>query len=233
MILAWPLTVSRGTMFVSYDRMKTMQDSVTQAPTATTVLEDLTIPPNGHWGRRLAAGDHLRLVDIEGQQAVDFLCYDADRPEIRYNAADTMKLHGSIYLTKGARIMSDMGYPLMTLLEDSCGYHDTLAGCCSKEINKIRYGVDDTPNCRDNFLSALAEFSLGKKDIVANINFFMYVPVQASGDVTIAEGVSKPGDHVDLRADTDVIAVLSNCPQENNPCSGLKPTAIQVTVYRP
>ena len=195
-------------------------------------LVDEVIPPGGHWGRRMARGEVLRIVDLEGRQAVDFLCYQAERPEERYNAADTMKVAGSIFIGRGTRLLSDMGDTLMTVVEDTVGRHDTIGGCCSKESNRLRYGVDDTPNCRDNFLAALKPFGLGKRDVVANINFFMNVPVEPNGSMAIADGLSRPGDYVELRAETDVIAVLSNCPQTRNPCNGYNPTPIRVVVWR-
>jgi hypothetical protein len=194
------------------------------------MIEDRVIEPGGHWSRVLRRGETLSLVDLEGQQAVDFLCYNATRPEERYNAADTMKIARSIFLTKGVVLLSGLANPLMTIVEDTCGFHDTIGGCCSSEINLLRYGVPNTPNCRDNFLAALKPFGLGIKDIVTNVNFFMYVPVAPAGGMAIADGRSKPGDHVLLRAEMDVIAALSNCPQMYNPASGGKPTPIRVTV---
>ena len=194
------------------------------------MIEDVVVAPGGHWGRVLTQGQTLRIVDLEGQQAVDFLCYNAARPEERYNAADTMKLAGSIFVTKGAGLYSGLGRKLFTVVEDTCGFHDTIGGCCSSEINELRYGVKDTPNCRDNFLRALESFGLGKKDIVANVNWFMYVPVEGDGTMAIIHGPSKPGDYVELRAEVDVIAVLSNCPQIYNPANAYKPTPIRVQV---
>jgi hypothetical protein len=195
------------------------------------VLEDRTLPPNSPWGRILTRGQMLRIVDLEGCQAVDFLCYNAKNPEERYNAADTMKLAGSIFLGSGVSLYSDMGNKLLTVVQDTCGFHDTIGGCCSAESNLLRYGVKGTPNCRDNFLKALSQFGLGKKDIVANINFFMYVPVEPDGKMAIVRGRSKPGDFVDLRAEMDVIAALSNCPQVHNPANAFNPTPIRVIVW--
>jgi hypothetical protein len=195
------------------------------------VLEDRTLPPNSPWGRILKRGQMLRIVDLEGCQAVDFLCYNAKNPEERYNAADTMKLAGSIFLGSGVSLYSDMGNKLLTVVQDTCGFHDTIGGCCSAESNLLRYGVKGTPNCRDNFLKALSQFGLGKKDIVANINFFMYVPVEPDGKMAIVRGRSKPGDFVDLRAEMDVIAALSNCPQVHNPANAFNPTPIRVIVW--
>ena len=199
--------------------------------TATgTVLEELTIPANGHWGRVLRAGQTLRIVDLQGKQAVDFLCYNAQDPSERYNAADTMKYAGTIFLTTGHGVYSDMGRRLFTIVADTCGRHDTIGGCCSAESNEVRYTVPGTPSCRQNFLHALAPFGLGKKDIVANLNWFMNVPVGPDGAMGIVDGLSKPGDYVELRAEMDVLAVVSNCPQTRNPCNGFNPTPIRVIV---
>src|SRR6266571_3471802 len=170
------------------------------------IIEDRVIPPGEVWARVVASGQVLRIVDLEGNQAVDFLCYNATSPEERYNAADTMKYAGTIFLTKGHGIYSDMGRRLFTIVEDTCGR---------------------------NFLRALAPFGLGKKDIVTNLNWFMNVPVHSDGAMAIVEGLSRPGDHVDLRAEMDTLAVISNCPQTRNPCNGFKPTPIRVMVQPP
>jgi uncharacterized protein len=197
------------------------------------VVDDRVLAPGAEWAGLVRAGQVLRIVDLEGRQAVDFLCYRADDPSERYNAADTMKVAGTIFLTTGHGLYSDLGRRLFTIVADTCGRHDTIGGCCSAESNRLRYGVDGTPNCRDNFLRALARFGLGKKDIVANVNFFMNVPVEADGAMAIADGYSKAGDHVDLRADTDVLVAVSNCPQVHNPCNGGRPTPIRLVTYEP
>ena len=194
------------------------------------VIEDVVIPAEGTWTRVMAPGEVLRIVDLEGKQAVDFLCYNAKNPEERYNAADTMKYAKTIFLTKGHGIYSDMGNRLFTIVDDTCGRHDTIGGCCSAESNEFRYGVKGTPSCRANFLKALAPYGLGKKDIVANLNWFMNVPVEPDGTMGIVDGRSRPGDHVDLKAEMDVLAVISNCPQTRNPCNGFNPTPIRVVV---
>jgi len=197
------------------------------------VVEDCVVAAGQPWGRVLETGERLRLIDLEGRQAVDFLCYNADNPWERYNAADTMKIGGKLWLERGSSIYSDMGNVLFTVVDDTVGRHDTVGGCCSAESNRVRYGVWPTPNCRDNFIVILSKFGLGKKDIVANINFFMYVPIGRNGAFAIEEGRSKPGDHVELEARMRVLAVLSNCPQKYNPASGGNPTPIRVVVWRP
>jgi urea carboxylase-associated protein 1 len=197
------------------------------------VIEDTVVAPGGHWSRVIERGNILRIIDLEGCQAVDFLCYSAKDPSERYNAADTMKIAGSIFLGAGTALYSGLGSKLFTILADSCGFHDTIGGCCSSESNFVRYGKRDTPNCRDNFLRALAPFGLGRKDIVANVNFFMYVPVTPDGAMAIVDGRSKPGDHVDLCAEMDALAVISNCPQVNNPANAYNPTPIRLIVAKP
>lgn len=188
------------------------------------------IPPGGRWSGVVRRGQTLRLVDLEGLQAIDFLCYNAEDPSERYNAADTMKINGSLFIGESTKIYSDMGNVLFTVTSDTCGMHDTIGGCCSKESNRVRYGVESGPNCRDNLLAGLRDHGLGKKDIVANINFFMYVPIGSGGEMAIAPGRSKPGDYVDLRAEMEVLAVLSNCPQVHNPANNYNPTPIQVEI---
>jgi urea carboxylase-associated protein 1 len=197
------------------------------------VVEDRTLPPGGDWAAVVRRGQRLRIVDLEGRQAVDFLCYNAADPAERYNAADTMKVAGTVFLTTGHGLYSDMGRRLFTIAADTCGRHDTIGGCCSAESNRLRYGVEGTPNCRDNFLRALARFGLGKKDIVANVNWFMNVPVQGDGTMAIVDGRSRPGDYVDLVAEMDVLAVVSNCPQIHNPCNGGRPTPIRLVIHQP
>jgi len=200
---------------------------------SNSILEDRVLPAGEEWSRVLAPGQILRIVDLEGYQAVDFLCYNAKDPAERYNAADTMKINGSIFIGKGAKIYSDMGNALFTVIEDSCGRHDTIGGCCSNEANRLRYGAKDGPNCRDNFVRALTRHGLGKKDIVANINFFMFVPVNPDGSMSVGldAGHSSAGDRVELRAETNVLAVLSNCPQIHNAVNNFNPTPISVTVF--
>ena len=197
------------------------------------VVDEQVLEPGEYWAKVMPKGVMLRIVDLEGKQAVDFLCYNAKDHSERYNAADTMKYAGTILLAKGHGIYSDLGRPLFTIVEDTRGRHDTIGGCCSIESNLFRYQVKDTPNCRDNFLRALGDFDLGKKDIVANINFFMNVPVQPDGGMALAEGLSVPGDYVDLRAEMDSLAVISNCPQTRNPVNGYDPTPIRVIVWEP
>ncbi|MEK9645914.1 MAG: DUF1989 domain-containing protein [Alphaproteobacteria bacterium] len=205
-----------------------------QAEIIGTIVEDTVIAARAGWSRVINAGEMMRIVDLEGKQAVDFLCWNAHDHEDRYAAADTMKINKTgIFLTAGTTLYSVGLTPLLTIVADSCGYHDTIGGCCSAELNKFRYGVENQTGCRENFLSEMAKYGMGKRDMAANVNFFMYVPVGKDGDMDMGPSISKPGDYVDLRADTDTLAVISNCPQINNPVNDFNPTPVRVIVWQP
>ena len=161
------------------------------------------------------------------------MCFDAADPSDRYNATNTIKVQGNIYIGNDTVLYSDRGAALFTIIADTCGRHDTIYGCCSEANNFLRYGVHDTPSCYANFREILARFKLDERSIVGNVNFFMSVPVLPNGSAGVADGVSQPGSYVELRAERDVLAVLSNCPQLHNPCNGYNPTPIQVVIYKP
>lgn len=197
------------------------------------VVSDEIVPAGRPWGRVIEQGDLLRIIDLEGQQAVDFLCYDAHDRGDRYSTMNTIKVQGSIYIGKGTVLYADSGAALFTVVEDTLGRHDTIYGCCSEANNFLRYGVRGTPSCYANFLEILDEFDLDRSAIVSNVNFFMQVPIEADGAAAIATEVSPPGSYVELRAERDVLAVLSNCPQMHNPCNGYNPTPVRVIVRQP
>jgi len=180
------------------------------------------------------AGQTLRLLDLEGNQAVDTLFYSAANPRERYDVQRTLRKQNRVYLTTGSVLYSNLGKPMLTISADTCGRHDTLGGACAQESNTVRYALDKRymHSCRDNFLRAsLHDGRLEKRDIGANINFFMNVPVTPEGGLTFEDGISAPGKYVELRAETDVIVLISNCPQLNNPCNGWNPTPAEVLVW--
>lgn len=179
-------------------------------------------------------GQTLRLQDCEGNQAIDTLFYSADNPQERYDPQRTLRRQGNAYLTSGTVLYSNLGNALMTLVADTCGRHDTLGGACAQESNSVRYALDlrYMHSCRDNFLCAcLHDGRLHKRDIGANINFFMNVPVTPEGALTFADGISAAGKYVDLYAHCNVMVLISNCPQLNNPCNGWNPTPAEVLVW--
>jgi uncharacterized protein len=196
---------------------------------------DVVHAPGEPWTHVIRAGERIRITDLEGTQAVDTLFYNAADPAERYSAADTVRAQGNIFLTTGSVLLSSRDRPLLEVVDDTCGRHDTVGGACSAESNTCRFGHHTRfmHNCRDNFLVGLARHGMGKRDLVPNINFFMHVPVTPAGRLDIVDGVSKPGDHVDLVAAMDVLAVISNCPQLNNPCNGWNPTPVGLTVWSP
>jgi urea carboxylase-associated protein 1 len=187
------------------------------------------------WTGELAAGETLRIVDLHGNQAVDTLFFDAHDYANRYSAVDTLREQGSAYLGLGSRLLGLDCVPLVTIVGDTCGRHDTLGGACSQESNVIRYGehTRHMHACRNTFLSEVLAWGRGldKRDLAANVNFFMNVPLTADGGLEFADGISAPGKYVELRADRDTLVLISNCPQLNNPCNGYDPTPVRLLVW--
>ena len=192
-------------------------------------------PAGEPWFTTLRAGQTVRIVDLEGNQAVDVIFYAAGDNTEHYSATDTLLRQGGIYLTTGSVLVSNLGRAMLTLVADTCGRHDTLGGACAAESNTVRYALQKKfmHNCRDNYLLALqnADVGLGKRDLVPNINFFMNVPVTADGQLTFADGISAPGKYVELRAEIDVHMLVSNCPQLNNPCNAYHPTPVEFVIW--
>ena len=200
--------------------------------TDRTVVHDEVVPARAPWSFVLPAGRHLQIIDVAGNQAVDCLFYNAADLTERYSAPDTISAQGNIFLTTGSVLRSNEGAALATIVADSCGRHDTLGGACSKESNTLRYGhhTKHQHACVENFLAEGAKWGLGKRDLVSNINWFMNVPVDPDGTLGIVDGVSAPGLTVELRAEIDLLVLISNCPQINNPCNGFDPTPFRAVV---
>ena len=196
-------------------------------------LADYTIAPRTPWSHVLRPGQVMRLIDVEGCQALDALFYNAADPSERYSAQDTIRVNGTPYLGLGTTLVSSEGRAMATLVADTCGRHDTIAGCCSCESNAIRFGEETRYQhaCRENFVLELARRGLARRDLVPNVNFFMNVPIDPTGEFTVVDGVSAPGSHVDLRAEMALLCVFSNCPQVNNPCNGFDPTPVRALVW--
>lgn len=194
---------------------------------------DHVIPARSPWSHLVKKGQHIRIIDSEGQQAVDTLFYRADKCDERYSAQDTLAEQGSAYITTGTQLISNEGNLMATVVADTSGDHDTSAGACSIEANTVRFGHQTRymHACRENFLIEIPKYGMSKRDIVSNINFFMNVPVLPDGELAIVDGMSKPGDYVEIRAEMDVICLISNCPQVNNPCNGFNPTPIRVLIW--
>jgi uncharacterized protein len=212
---------------------------------ALTTSLDQVVPAGEGWIGEVPAGGRLRIVDLHGNQAVDTLLYDAHDYANRYSAMDTVRAQAKVYLTTGSRLLSTGGDLLATIVEDTVGRHDTLGGACAKESNVVRYG-DHTRHqaaCRTTFLRQLERWNrsspapgqaapgrtpLSVRDLGHNINFFMNVPVTVQGGLSFEDGLSAPGKYVELQAERDILVLVSNCPQLNNPCNGYDPTPVRL-----
>jgi urea carboxylase-associated protein 1 len=201
----------------------------------STIVHDEVVEARAPWSLVVHTGEVLRIVDLGGNQAVDCVLFMAGDHSERYSAADTMAAQANIYLRVGTTLLSTERTPMMTIVASAVDHHDTIGGACSKESNTLRYGhhTYEQHACVENFLHEAGRHGLGKRDLQSNINWFMNVPVEADGSLGIVDGISAPGLWVDLRADADVLVVVSNCPQMNNPCNGFDPTPVRMIVTAP
>ena len=208
-----------------------MSDPALAGLPSSVVLDEI-IPARAPWDHLVRSGETLRILDLEGNQAVDFLMYAADDDSERYSAQDTIAAQRNIFLRAGSVLISSEGRPMAQIAATTVAYHDTIGGACSCESNTLRYGYHTKSQhaCVENFLLSNARHGRGKRDIVSNINWFMNVPVEPDGTLGIVDGISAPGMYVDLAMQMDVIAVISNCPQINNPCNGFNPTPVRVLI---
>ena len=210
------------------------------------ILESKLDPSQASFRQVVLAGDYfmhvvksgqtLRILDLEGNQAADTLFYSASDPSERYSALDTIREQGNIYLTAGTKLLSSECNEMLEIVADTCGRHDTLGGACATESNTVRYALEKKcmHACRDSWMLAGAEheeFGIGKRDITHNINFFMNVPVSPDGQLTFEDGISDAGKYVEMKALMDVIVLISNCPQLNNPCNAYNPTPVEVLIW--
>jgi uncharacterized protein len=196
------------------------------------------VPAGDYWIDTLELGQILRIVDVEGNQAADTLFFNAADVAERYSAVDTIREQRNVYLGCGTRLLSTGGNLMAQIVADTVGRHDTLGGACASESNTVRYALEKRTMhaCRDSYLLAVAEsdrLGLGKRDLSHNINFFMNVPVTVDGGLTFADGLSGPGQYVEMRAAMDLIVLISNCPQLNNPCNAYNPTPLEVLIWDP
>ncbi|TVZ38039.1 hypothetical protein P886_2390 [Alteromonadaceae bacterium 2753L.S.0a.02] len=198
--------------------------------------ESIVVPAGDYLLKKVLAGETLRITDLEGNQAADTLFYNADNIAERYSAMDTICEQGNVYLTAGTTLLSNFGNPLLEITADTCGRHDTLGGACATESNTVRYDLEKRcmHACRDSWMLAIGEnehLGLSKRDITHNINFFMNVPITAEGGLTFEDGISAPGKYVEMVAKMDVLVLVSNCPQLNNPCNGYNPTPVEIFIW--
>jgi uncharacterized protein len=198
-----------------------------------TAIYDQELAARQPWSRVIQKGQILRIVDLLANQAVDTLIYNAQDTSERYSAQDTIVRQGNIFITTGTQLISNEGNVMMTVIYDDCGKHDTVGGACSMESNSVRYGLHKKHlhACVENYLLELSKYEMNKRDLVSNINFYMNVPVSEDGTLEIVDGISEPGKMIELRAEMDVMVLISNCPQINNPCNAYNPTPVRLTVW--
>ena len=195
------------------------------------ILSEFVIPAREYASLTMKTGQTLRFVDMEGQQVPDVVCFNAADLSEELNLGNTLLINKRRELVEGNILYSILANPMMTITGYSNGTSYSYGPMCSEEVNRIRYGVACTRNCRDNFAMALAGWGFSARTIPNAFVPFMRVEVDADGAMEIREPTSKPGDYYDLRAEMDLVVGISNCPQERNPCNGWKPTPMGVIVY--
>jgi uncharacterized protein len=224
---------SEGTVFARDQRpIPQSSTSINSVINSNLILLDEKLPGGAYWYGVIKRGNTLRVTDLEGSHGVSMACYNADSPIERLNVADTAKIQFNAFLKKGMVIYSDMGRILFSITEDTNGYHDLFCGCSNAASNKAKYGEGDFNNSRNNFLKALGKKGLTRKDLMPNINLFSRVAVLPDGALKYVEGQEKPGSFVDLRAEMNVLVILSNCPHVLHPSTEYQPKSIQLTIWK-
>jgi urea carboxylase-associated protein 1 len=199
--------------------------------TSAKVKEEVIIPAKGKLGRLIKKGQMLQVIDLEGKQVMDLVCFSLERPSEKFWVANTAKLNNTPYLTTGHVLYSDYANKMLTIVEDTVGVHDMACGSCCAEIDLVRYGVKDHFGCMENLTEVLREFGIPRRDIPMSFNIFMNAPIEENGSFSIKEPVSKPGDYIVLKAEMDLIVGMSNCPQDLNPCNGWNPTPLKIAIF--
>jgi urea carboxylase-associated protein 1 len=196
------------------------------------ILLDEVVAARAPWSAVVSRGDILTIVDVGGNQSGDCLLYNAHDTGERYSVPDTIAWSGNVYVRTGTVLRSNEGNPLATVVANEIDRQDTIGGACGKESNTLRYGYHTAAEhgCRENFLAEAAKYGMGARDIVSNLNWFMNVPIEADGTLGIVDGISGPGKRVAFRAEMDILVLVSNCPQMNNPCNDFNPTPLRMIV---
>lgn len=202
----------------------------TEAPYGAVVSDDV-IPAKEFLGLPLRRGQVLRIVDVEGKQVPDLVCFNRADPSERLSCNNSRLIERRWLLTTGHTLISDEGNAMLAIVADTVGVHHASGGCCSEPANYRRYGIPGTRNCLDNLAQAAASIGIGKKEIPGAFCPFMRVIQHEDGTYAIGEPTSRAGDYIDLRGEMDLFVAISNCPQDLNPCNGFNPTPLRVVVY--
>ncbi|KAF0844463.1 hypothetical protein FNL37_1913 [Methylovorus glucosotrophus] len=203
------------------------------------VLWEETIPGGNHWSGLIRRGTALRITDLEGGANLAALFYNPEDKLERYNMPDSLKAQHTAYLTTGHVCYSDMGRVMCSIIGDSVGWHDTFSGVTDAAMIEGQYGKATFQTHRnamhrsgkDGLLIELAKYGLGKRDLVANVNFFSKAVPDDNGALSFVAGHSKAGDYVDVRFDMNVLLVLSAAPHPLDPATEYKPAAVKLTAW--
>jgi uncharacterized protein YcgI (DUF1989 family) len=202
-------------------------------PLPGALVKEWIIPAKEHSAFMMRRGQTLRFVDIEGKQVPDLVCFNKRDLTEHLNMGNSLLLNKRRELRQGDVLYSVICNPMMTIVGYSNEESYAYGPMCSEELNRIRYGVAGTRNCRDNFAMALAPWGFNQRQIPNAFVPFMRVQVEANGSMEIKEPTSRAGDFYDLRAEMDLLVAVSNCPQERNPCNGYNPTPMGMIIYEP
>jgi uncharacterized protein YcgI (DUF1989 family) len=195
------------------------------------VVSDRIIPAREYLGLELRRSQTMRIVDVEGKQVPDLVCFNLANPRERLSTNNSRLIQKRWLLTTGHALYSDEGNVMLRITDDTVGVHHASAGCCNDFANFLRYGERGTRNCLDNMTLAAAPLGLTTKDIPGAFCPFMKVVQHPDGAYEIQEPDSRAGDYLGLLAEMDLFVAISNCPQDKNPCNGFNPTALRVIVY--
>jgi len=204
----------------------------------SSILWEETIQPGASWSHVLKRGTAIRLTDVEGGANAGAIFYNFECPAERFNLPDTLKAQHIARLTKGFVLYSDMGRILLSITDDSVGWHDPLGGISNQQLVEKKYGRanyqefrnDCHKNARDSYLIEIGKWDLGPRDLMASINFFSRVQVGDDGQMSFIPGTSKSGDYVELRAEMNVLIVLNTCQHPLDPSPEYQPKAVRVAI---
>lgn len=200
---------------------------------------DETLPGARPWSMVLKRGYCLRLSAVEAGANVAMLLFNPHNLLERYNMSDTLKAQHTQKLTRGNMLYSDMGRVMCSIIEDSCGWHDTIGGISDAELVRKKWGEanyqqarnDFHRNGRELFLIELGKWGLGRRDLVPNLNLFSKVSVDEDGAMHFAPGHGKAGDHITLRAEMDTLVVLHSAQHPLDPSDEYRPAAVELAIH--
>lgn len=204
-----------------------------------TILLEETITGGWNFSHHLKRGTTLRITDLEGGANVSMLIYNSANFSERYNMADTLKAQFTSYLTKGHALYSDMGRILLSIIDDTCGWHDTITTCSTPETNLAKYGEKTYQEFRNAYyrdgrtslITEISKYGMTLRDLHSNINFFTRIHVDNDGNLSYIPQTT-PGTYVDLQAEMDSLVVINTCPHPLDPTPTYAPKPVKVSIRK-